>query len=613
MRRKPKMGNFFSGSGTWELAAKICGIEVVFESEIEPFPVALEAKRFPEAIQLGDVSKVNGADLPYVDILTNSSPCFVGDSLVRTNSGLKEIKDVKVGDMVLTHTGRFRKVTDSGCTGTKKTMTIKGMGFREITATPNHPFYVRHMKRRYPTFIRDGKRMRGNERTFSDPEWVKLEDIKKWDFVGIPIRDGDGPGIQISDEDLWLVGRYIADGYRRKDQKTVAICIGKAKYEEFMSHITRRTGYTDDGRTAYKYCISGSEFYELCGACGDGAINKRFPEWTWDLDDRQLGILLEGYMSGDGWHNKDRDVYKATTISKTLAYDLQYVATRLFKTPCSIWFCERNPTCVIEGRTVNQHDTWTVMFAKHPHKQDKAFYEDGYVWYPVRSVEWAGTEDVYNLTVEGDNSYTVQNIAVHNCQDLSIAGRRDGLGGGRSGLFHEVIRITKEMRDAYSNRLRSSGPDEPVRLPGRFWCWENVPGAFNSNRGEDFRVVLEEVARIIDPEAVIPMPPKGKWSYSGIVDGDGYQIAWRTLDAQFFGVPQRRRRVFLVADFGGHCASEVLFEYEGLSWNFEKIAETWEDTSRSFDDRIDSASRIVLGGVPQTPRGVGEGELNRPE
>lgn len=144
------------------------------------------------------------------------------------------------------------------------------------------------------------------------------------------------------------------------------------------------------------------------------------------------------------------------------------------------------------------------------------------------------------------------------CQDLSIAGKRAGLAGERSGLFTEQIRIVKEMR-------KKHGTDYP-----RFMVWENVPGALSSNKWEDFRIVLEETARIAEADAVIPRPPKGKWKNSGCIMGDGWSIAWRILDAQFWGVPQRRRRIALVADFGGESAPEILFEREGMSGNFEE-------------------------------------------
>ena len=140
------------------------------------------------------------------------------------------------------------------------------------------------------------------------------------------------------------------------------------------------------------------------------------------------------------------------------------------------------------------------------------------------------------------------------CQDLSIAGKRSGLDGSRSGLFFEAIRIVKEMRE------KTNG-EKP-----RFVVWENVPGAFSSNKGEDFKAVLEEIVRIKEPEAPpLPPPEKGRWPYADCCLGDGWSVAYRVLDAQYWGVPQRRARIFLVADFAGGRAPEILFKSEGVS------------------------------------------------
>ena len=151
------------------------------------------------------------------------------------------------------------------------------------------------------------------------------------------------------------------------------------------------------------------------------------------------------------------------------------------------------------------------------------------------------------------------------CQDLSVAGKREGLAGARSGLFMEQIRIVKEMRA----RERRNGKTD-VDIRPRYMVWENVPGAFSSNKGEDFRVVLEETARVADANAVIPRPEGGKWTTSGCIVADGWSIAWRVLDAQFWGVPQRRRRITLVADFGGLTAPEILFVRKSVSGDIEK-------------------------------------------
>lgn len=150
------------------------------------------------------------------------------------------------------------------------------------------------------------------------------------------------------------------------------------------------------------------------------------------------------------------------------------------------------------------------------------------------------------------------------CQDLSVAGKRAGLAGERSGLFMEQMRIIKEMRNADKLRGRT---DEFIRP--RYMVWENVPGALSSNQGEDFRCVLEETVKVIEEDPDIPGPPKGGWPYSGCIMGDGWSVAWRIHDAQFWGVPQRRKRIALVADFGGGSAPEVLFVRKGLSRDTE--------------------------------------------
>ena len=150
------------------------------------------------------------------------------------------------------------------------------------------------------------------------------------------------------------------------------------------------------------------------------------------------------------------------------------------------------------------------------------------------------------------------------CQDLSVAGKRAGLDGERSGLFMEQIRVVKEMRNA-------TGADVDIRMAKpRFMVWENVPGAFSSNQGKDFQAVLTEIVRIADPDAPdVPLPDKNKWSKSGCVYDDmgRWSVAWRVHDAQYWGVPQRRKRIALVADFAGLSAAEVLFVRKGCAWD----------------------------------------------
>ena len=179
------------------------------------------------------------------------------------------------------------------------------------------------------------------------------------------------------------------------------------------------------------------------------------------------------------------------------------------------------------------------------------------------------------------------------CQDLSIAGKREGLAGARSGLFMEQIRLVKEMRKQDAERNRADGrADRPVRP--RYMVWENVPGAFSSNKGKDFAAVLEETIRIAEPEAPdVPVPPKG-WSNAGAIVGDGWSIAWRTHDAQHWGVPQRRKRISLIADFGGKSAPEILFECQSLPRNTEPSGEERKGPSEGTQGSTSYAVRKTL-------------------
>lgn len=171
------------------------------------------------------------------------------------------------------------------------------------------------------------------------------------------------------------------------------------------------------------------------------------------------------------------------------------------------------------------------------------------------------------------------------CQDLSIAGRRAGLAGERSGLFMEAVRIIKEMRSSTNG------------LCPTFAIWENVPGAFSSNNGEDFRAVLEELARVEQPNAVIPRPPRGgRWSKAGAIAGNGWSLAWRQLDSQYFGVAQRRKRIALILDLGGQRAGEILFERTSLSRHPDPRIPAWKEVAGLTTNCSAGNDRVVAEG-----------------
>lgn len=167
------------------------------------------------------------------------------------------------------------------------------------------------------------------------------------------------------------------------------------------------------------------------------------------------------------------------------------------------------------------------------------------------------------------------------CQDMSVAGKRSGLDGERSSLFYQAVRIVKEMR------CKTNG-----KYP-RFVVWENVPGAFSSNKGEDFKAVLEEICKIKDEH--ISVPQSGKWTNAGEIVGEQFSLAWRVLDAQYWGVPQRRKRIYLVADFAGQCAGKILFESEGVSGYSSKGVCPWQGTAGDTESGAGAAGIGIDG------------------
>ena len=199
------------------------------------------------------------------------------------------------------------------------------------------------------------------------------------------------------------------------------------------------------------------------------------------------------------------------------------------------------------------------------------------------------------------------------CQDMSIAGKRAGIqhtANGdatttRSGLFYEAIRIIREMREATHGKYPA------------FAVWENVPGAFSSNQGQDFRCVLQEFTSVVCDDVAIPEPPGRKWNHAGEIVGDGFSIAWRVLDAQYWGVPQRRKRIYLVADFAGERAGKILFERDGLSGDPEPCEEAREGASDNAAGGAGGSNRLECftnrgypcGDVAETHRAGSHGAI----
>jgi len=472
--------SLFDGMSCGQQALERAGkkIKTYYASEIDKYAIAVTQHNYPNTIQLGSVVDVDGYSLPKVDILLGGSPCFAADTKVITKESIKNIEDVVVGDFVLTHSNEYQKVMRTGNKNSSDIVLLKAQGILETTTTKEHPYYVRTASR-----IWDNSR-RTSVRIFSEPEWKPAIELKKNDFIGIPIIKTESNPLNITHEEAYIIGRYIADGHCRKDYRVsenrkndrhwqLILSIGEHKLPEFKESINSNNyscyKHTD---SVFRCGFSNKRLVEIVEAnCGSGAINKHISMNLLNLPIDILEKMLDGYLSGDGYNGKAG--YSITTISKDLIHGLSLAIAKVYRVGSNVTFHKTNPTHVIQGRIVNQNDTYLIRFKKEVTKQANYKVIGDVIWYPIKSVTSVETPSlVYNLEVEIDNSYTANSAIVHNCQSFSFAGKRKGMSTkceteiltlehylqlksdgfefeGQSYLFWEFMRLLHEVKPKY--------------------------------------------------------------------------------------------------------------------------------------------------------------------
>jgi hypothetical protein len=548
-------GTLFSGIQAPEQAMP--EIEWKWRAEIEPFPAAVGDVRHAGVPNLGDVTKITADMVEPVDLVVFGSPCFPAGTLVLCRRGLIPIECVTTDDEVLTHEGRYRRVLKTGG-AVADTVSVKGQGHWSLETTPEHPIYSRASKRVYSKRDKQGKQYTWRE--FSEPEWTPAAKMQgrfwaqpAWfpveampDFE-VRGRERDVP--IFSEAFFWMLGAFAGNGWTRSNQRGnrpdgqenggIIICTGYHKADELQRHLSA-TGLKwcrSEEQTGVKFRMTSLPLRRwLDEHFGKYAHGKTIPAWMLGQPQTLRESFLEGYLFTDGSTDARGD-YGFTTVSRKLAVGIKLLLHSLGYS-VTVSYHEPNRIAVIEGRVVNERPQYTVKANLHPRSSVQlGMHRYGCVRTVIACRQ---SVQVFNLEVEHDNSYTADGVVVHNCQDLSVAGKRAGLNGERSGLFFTAIDI-----------IRWSG--------ARFALWENVPGAFSSNAGRDFAAVVGALT------GVEPDVPDGGWRNTGVALGPLGLLEWCVLDAQWFGVPQRRRRIFALADFGGWPSrSPILLEPYGL-------------------------------------------------
>lgn len=518
----------FSGYDSQCMALDKLGIdyELVGWSEIDKYAIQAHNAVYPQWADrnYGDISKIDWNQVPDFGLFTYSFPCFVAGTLVLTSNGYKSIEQILPDDKVLTHTNQFRNVITPMIKQYKGNLfRIKAMSFDKLICTPEHPFYARK-KYRYG---------HSQVRAFKEPEWVEIKDLTKAYYLGYAInqksslpswkgvvdnRWGHGKiSNKLSDlfnnRNFWyIMGRYVGDGWKRTNQQygsSIIICCSERNKDSLVDALNQiGYHYTEVcDKTVTKLHISSNELHSFVERYGYYAHGKRIDYETMNLPKHLLRSFIDGVIDSDGYINK-HGLYKISSVSKELIYGLGQCIAKAFDTPFSIYKTLRPEQTIIEGRLCSQRDTYTITFKLYKGKQDKAFYEDGYIWFPINSIVSEYTEtDVFNMSVECDESYTANGCIVHNCQDISSAGKQRGLqegSGTRSSLLWECQKAIEAKRP-------------------KFCLMENVAALVS----EKFRPFFLEWERLMSRY--------------------GYTNYNKVLNAKDYGIPQNRERIFMVS------------------------------------------------------------------
>ena len=516
-----KVVSLFSGYGTQELALEYSGINyknIANCDILKTANIAYDALHTTEIGNLGDVSKVDEKTFPECDLLTYSFPCFTKNTLVLTEIGYKNINEINIGERVLTHTNTFKSVTNIFDQGVKNIWNIVSSSVDIIETTENHKFYVCSKK---------------NKEKFNvtEPYWKECKELTKDDYLGISInqnnivplwkgiefkwRDGRKSRFKnelsklMDNEDFWwVIGRYIGDGWIRTQGGIIICCNSNTDYElnEIITKlkVLNFTYNISLEGSVYKIHIPKKEIGLFVEQFGKYAHGKKLNNTILDLPINLLEKFIIGYHSADGSFYKNSIRHRISSVSRELIYGVGQCIAKVYNIPYSIYKTTNTNKYIIDNREVNQRDTYILTYDFIDKNKKQAFYKNGYIWSPVRSIKNTNNYDnVYDIEVDEDHSFTANGCIAHNCQDISISGVQRGIEKGtRSGLLYEVERIVEYNKPKYL-------------------LMENVKNLVSKRHIKKFNEYIDKLNSL------------------------GYGSSWMVLNGADFGCAQNRERVFM--------------------------------------------------------------------
>lgn len=530
--------NYSEGKTKEEMIERIRGISVNYneplsDEQLNKKPLKWIQNAYNNCVanhNLINIMNVHASDLEIIDnskheyIVTYSYPCIVGDNLILTlEKGYIRFDLVEIGMHVLSRDGKWHEVTKFFDNGIHETCHINAQCFHDIHCTPNHKFWVRKMKRVGHL----------NKRTFSNPEWIHAEDLDKTCYLGMKVIEDEIPFHSNSLAFWKLIGMYVGDGWISKNNGDVKIACNEKKLETVKRLLDElEINYTVNQNSTHCWNVrtSNKQLREfITNYIGTGSYDKRISTEILTLPKTQLQQFFDGYLEADGCVINGK--YQFSTVNRNIAYSMCAIVNKLFHRPCSMYLIKAPNKHVIQGREVNQSDWYQLRFKPINNKQDKAFYENGWIWYPFKSRKNASQEHVYDIEVETDHAFMLQGCAISNCQDLSLAGKRAGMavsqaeGGTRSGLLWEVERIIMECRELGYKHMPN------------ILVMENVPQVHSKKDLPHFSKWINRLFEL------------------------GYSNYYIDLNATDYGIPQNRERCFMVSILNSPEGKEHIFRF----------------------------------------------------
>lgn len=538
--------SLFSGMGGDTLGMMNAGCKIIAFNEFDKHAINSHQLNFPDSALICDASQKKEKDKTNIQLIPDSvfsaykdegdiifagHPCFVAGTKILTAGGYKNIEDVVLQDKLLTHTGKFQNINNLQrkiYNGVMFHLNIK-YHCENIVCTEEHPFYTREKTKKWNSLTNK------YDISYNEPLWKSAKELTMNDHFGMVINTNnitpelsfykpinqhrkDTVSITLDKPEYWfMMGYFVGDGWIQDTKKAdgrlchiIRFAINNKDERDIVDNISQVLPITDklqrNPGKCKKFGCSDFTWYNILKQFGKYAHGKRIPEWVQDAPIEFIEQFVEGYKRADGCIKKS-----GATSFTTVCYDLAFGLQRLYLKLGYIFGVEktiRPKTCVIQGRTVNQRDTYCVRgYTRQTLRQQSAFIENGYVWYPPFKIKTEDVENtsVYNFEVENDNSYIVANTIVHNCQGFSNGGKKLP-DDPRNTLFREFARSATLIKPKYI-------------------IGENVDGLLSRKTatGENYiDVIVTEFEKI------------------------GYNVTYQVCHTVRYGIPQLRKRLVYV-------------------------------------------------------------------